>query len=150
QQGLHIPASIDDQIEIDARLDHAINQSIRTKGYLSVVSDAEGNEFLRKRPALGKRREVVDSSLDPVEHMVGCAQRVVLSDVVEDFRDIALSVLGQYRLVPLHQTSAFLWRRRLMAVAAGVTWPASIWRLPSARIFRRAMVSCVSSYDAMS
>src|SRR5438552_9369912 len=63
---------------------------------------------------------------------------------------IALGILGQHRLVPLHQTSDFLWRRRLMAVEAGVTRAASIWRLPSARIFRRAMVSCVSSYDAIS
>ena len=41
-----------------------------------------------------------------------------------------------------HQRETRRSRRRLTASAAGRTLPSSIWRLPSARIFNTAIVSC--------
>jgi len=89
----------------------------------------------------GQRR---NRGLDPIDPMGGPGRRVVFGDPSGNLLEVADGRVRQQDLES-HQRRDALARTRRNASAAGVALPCSISRLPSARIFSSARVSCVAS-----
>src|SRR3546814_18465629 len=81
--------------------------------------------------------------LDAVEDIGGTFLCIVLRDVAADVIQVAQGVVREDNAEG-HQPTYFF-RREAMASFAACTRPSSAWRLPSARIFSSAKVSCVCS-----
>ena len=111
---------------------------------LPVITDSQSEQFFRMGAPVRGFGKAAKSLLDARKHVFRLAWRIMQGDVLIEFLKVSCCVGGQ-KNDEGHQRLLRRSRRRWITTAAGSTLPASICRLPRARIFRRAMVSWVCS-----
>lgn len=144
QQRLHVPPAVGNQINEDWLSGHSIDEPIRLEEGLAIFPDAQGPQFSRMRAAIGERGQASGHFEQPAQYVICFLRRIEFGDVVVELFQIALCALRDQDLVA-HQPPFFFVRSRRTTSTTGLTFPSSISRLPSARIFSKARVSCVSS-----
>jgi hypothetical protein len=57
QQRLHIPAAIDNEVDVNTLTDHAVDDPVWFEDGLAVFANTKREQLLRVAPAFGKRRQ---------------------------------------------------------------------------------------------
>jgi len=102
QQRLHVPSTIGQHVNVDARADDTVDNAIRLKENLAVVSNTKRREFFRIGAAPWIRRKAVEDFFDLRQHMLGFRMAVVIGDVgvnVNEGSCCACSVSSTSRLI---------------------------------------------------
>src|SRR5256885_12054933 len=149
QQRLHVPTPVRHEINIDGPAFHLVHDAVRLEVRLPEIAYAEREQLFRIRAAFRVLRKRRDRGENTILHVGGAARSVVRRYPVVNVGKVRQSVRRKPDL-ETHLRRARLARSRRTASASGMAFPSSMWRLPSARIFKRASVSCVASYVATS
>jgi hypothetical protein len=144
QKPLHVPTTIDDKQNDNVFIQDSIDDAVGLEKNLAVFPNPQHQKFFRVGAALGGFGQAGKGFLDLLQNVISLLWRVAQCDIVIKFVEITCCVIGQQNR-ERHQRNSRRSRKCLITSAAGWTLPCSIWRLPSARIFRRAIVSWVCS-----
>src|SRR3546814_245292 len=143
QEALHVTAAIGNQIDDHTPLLDAIDQPVGLEEDLAKLGDAEVGKLARMAPALRKLGKVDQRLFDAFENIGRALARIVLRDIAAGVVEVTQGIVCEDN-AERHQSAYFLRREAIASVAVWIR-PSSTCRLPSARILRRARVSCVCS-----
>src|SRR5882762_2324829 len=144
EKRLEVAPAVGDQIDVDPLSFDAVENAIRLEEGLAVRANPERKQLPWMRAPVRKPCERRDGSQDLILHVRGPARRIVDGDPIVDLLEVGERVRRQPDR-EAHQRPARRARSLRVASASAIALPSSICRLPRARIFSNASVSCVAS-----